>query len=308
MITLLLVGLVFAYVSPGRVLQSLKLLHWQTILLVLALSTFFNIFIYADRWRLALKAIGIRIPLKEIALVHAGTGPYRLLFPIQTGELVSALVLAQRNQAKVGHVLGTVLYNKYLTLMATLILLAAAVLIDFPTEASTLKWTAGFGIAVLLGFASLEIRAVRNLLVRGATRLNLSLGEFTPRLLAAFEQMPARSKIGLLLYTLFFQFSEVVVCYFLFRDLGIHLPFARLVAYVQLMILISSLPISIAGVGPREHSAFLLLAAAASAEAAVAAGFAFSFFEYLWPMILGLPLTGVLGVGVIRKWLGEKKE
>lgn len=282
---------VFFFVPLGDTLSRVRRLHIETIVAALALSTIFNAVVYADRWRMALRALGFRAPLDTVIRVFVATGPLRLLLPHQTGELATGAALAAQSGFPVGKTISTLIYNKYLSLMATFTLLAIGVVAGAPAHLRFLQLTAAATILVLTGFFVLETAGGRGVIHNLAERFAPSLGRMTRSLLAAFADLPFGVKIKLLAYTFVFQLSEVLVCYLLFRDLGIELPVVQLLAYVQLMILATALPISIAGTGTREAVALLLLAPIAGPEAAVAAGLAYSFFEYLWPLVLGLPLT-----------------
>jgi len=299
--TLIILGVVFAFVPVGPTLAAIGRLRLSTIVLVLAISTVFNALVFSDRWRRALAHVGVQVSLREVVRVEVGTGPIRLLFPIQAGELITAAALARRSRSPTGKVVSTLLYNKFLTLLATFLLLTLGVLCGGSSQGFIMRAVAVAGFAVVGVFFLLEIRPVRTALVRLAGRLGKKSGETAVALFAAFDELPARAKFNLLLYSVFFQFSEVVACFFLFRDLGIHLPFGQLVVFVQLIILASSLPVSIAGFGTREGAALILLAPLATPEAAVAAGIVYSFFEYLWPMIMGLPITSSVSMEALGK-------
>jgi uncharacterized membrane protein YbhN (UPF0104 family) len=294
-----ILAVIFAFVPVEKTIRAFADLRLSTIAIVLLISTVVNVLGYADRWRRSLKHVGVRAPLFEVTRVHVATGPLRLLFPIQTGEVITAAVLARRIGVSTSKTFGTILYNKYLTLTATLILLAAGLLAGASGETPFLRVTVAAGLLLLLVFMVFEIRATRMVLVRIAGTAHGALGELARKLFAAYDEIPLRIKVALLFYSVAIQFSEVLCCYLMFRDFGIALPFGQLVVYLQIIILAASVPISIAGSGAREGMMLLLLAPVASPEVAVAAGIAYSFFEYIWPMILGVPMAASLGLSFL---------
>jgi uncharacterized membrane protein YbhN (UPF0104 family) len=298
--TIVLFTVVFTAVPIRETIRAFGMIQVKTLLLALLISTFFNVLVYADRLCRALNHLGERIGLWQVVRVHLGTGPVRMLFPIQTGEIFTAAALARRSGGSPGKVFGTILYNKYLTLASTLILLTIGLIAGAAPDSAVLYATFAVSGAVLVGFIAFELKFMRRLFVRVVTAIRPSFGDTARRLLAAYDAIPTRAKVGLLLYSMAFQFSEVVVCAMIFNDLGIHLPAGQLMAYVQIMILASSLPISIAGAGTREGVALLLLASVASPEAAVAAGIAYTAIEYFWPLVAGLPLTPSVGAEFLR--------
>ncbi len=299
--TLAIFGVIFTFVPIKETWETARRVSPWTILIVLAISTVFNSLVYSDRWRFALKHVGLKVGLMEILRVHLATGPIRLILPIQTGELATAAALARRSGSSTGMVFGTILYNKYLTLVATLILLAGGLFAGASMDGSVLRVTVGAGLAALCIFMAFEVRIMRRIFIRAASGTHAFLGELAKNLLTAYDKIPLAAKFKLVAYSLFFQFSEVVSCCLLFRDFGIDMPFGQLVVYVQLFVLITSLPISIAGAGTREGLALILLAPLSSPETAVACGLVYSFLEYLWPLVMGFPWTLSLGSKLWRQ-------
>lgn len=285
-----LFALIFTVAPIGPTFAALKRVRPVTILLVLLVSTGSNIFMYADRWRRTLMHIGMRVSFAETLCVHLATGPLRLLFPIQVGEVVTAATLARRAGGSTSRVLGSILYGKYLSLAASLLLLAAGLLAGASAETRLLRATAIMSCAALLLFLSLEGRLVREFATRAASRFHPSLGETAGHFFATFEEIPRAGKLRLYAYSVLFQATEIVSCKLLLDDMGIVLPLSRLIVDVQILVLAASLPISFAGVGSREGVALILLAPFGAPASAVAFGLAYSLFEYLWPMITGLPL------------------
>ncbi|MCZ7583431.1 MAG: flippase-like domain-containing protein [Deltaproteobacteria bacterium] len=301
LVTLGLLAVVFTFVPFDETVEAARRLPRGAIAVVLAISTFFNVFFYAHRWRVGLAYVGIRVSFWEVVRVHLGTGPLRLVLPMQTGEILTSAALARRANQPAEKVVGTMAYNKYLTLMATLALLGVGVAAGADSPVRPARALGGLGLAVVAALVTLESRAVRTVLMRVAEKLHLRLGRGVTLLLAAFEEIPRRGKLRLFCYSALFQFSEVIACWFLTRALGIELSFAALTAMVQLLILGSMLPISLAGVGPREGLALILLARSARPQDAVAFGLAYSMAEYLWPLVVGLPLTASLGLDTLRR-------
>ncbi|MBZ0271552.1 flippase-like domain-containing protein [bacterium] len=296
-------AVVFAFAPVGKTAAAARELSGPAIAFLVLFSLAFNIVVNADRWRRALWHVGVKAPLATIVRIDVATGPVRLVMPMQTGEFVTAAALAQSIKAPVGLVAGTMIYNKYLALAATLILFAGGAAAAGVEARSSLVTFGGTGAlspiaaasaaagAALLLFFSLEMAPARRIAVRAAETIHARFGDMARDLLAAFERIPFRAKLGLLAYSVIFQASEIVACAIIFRKLGIDVPTARLVAYVTLIVIVSSAPVFFAGIGAREGVALVLLAAYATPGEAVAAGFAYSFFEYLVPHAIGAPIA-----------------
>ncbi|MCB9477842.1 MAG: flippase-like domain-containing protein [Deltaproteobacteria bacterium] len=286
--TALILGGVFYLVPMRATWAALRGLPWGISAAAMVVSLVFNVGLYADRWRRTLSYIGIRLSLADALRIHLATGPLRLLFPIQTGELITAAVAAKKADAPVAVVAGAIAYNKYLTLLATLLMLGIAAAMH-PGAVGPLGAAVGLaGLAAFLAVGTLNFQKVRE----GLARLLAKLPFLTTRLpldfFLPFDRLSRPERARLLAYSFVFQCSEIISCALIFHALKIPLSFWDLVAVVQVIVLVSNLPITIAGVGTREGAALVLLGALTTNENAVAAGVAFSFFEYLWPMLVGL--------------------
>jgi uncharacterized protein (TIRG00374 family) len=288
-VTLLLFYFVFRSVDFRKVIPPILAIDPAMVVLLLVMSVFFNVIVYCDRWQRMLGFLGRKHTLKETVVVHFGTGALHLLLPIQAGEAVTAYALAKKQNGPLALYLGTILYGKYLNLLATLAIMfgGAALAIGFSLPVTKVS-IAAFGAVILAGIL-LETKFVRQIIEKAVGRFGDKIQGATGEILSIFEKITYPKKLFLLIYSIAFQLAEVFWCYLLFHAMGIEIPFAHTMAVVGLIILIANLPITIAGAGTREALCLLLLAPFGPKAVLVAAGILYTFGQYIWPMLVGIP-------------------
>lgn len=256
---------------------------------LLALSCGFNLGLYTDRWRRTLRALALPHPFARVLRVHLGTGALRLALPIHAGEFVNAAVLARIGPGTFAQHVGAIAYLKFLNLIATCGLAGLGWAVASAGDAQLVSRTALASGAVLLPALLPELAPVRDGLARLAARLHPRLGEALRDLLIVYRTARLRDKLGLLAYSVVFQLSEVGVCHLLLRALGIPVSFGDTLLVAPVLMLVSSAPITVAGLGVREASALVLLAGTAPDARILAFGLCYSLIEYVMPLVVGLP-------------------
>lgn len=288
-ISLILFAFVVWVVDFREVIPALLRVKWSMFVLLLALSASFNVVLYSDRWRRMLSYMGYRHSLDEVILVHLGTGAMHLLVPIQTGEVVTAYALAKRKNSPATLYFGSIAYGKYLNLIVMLAMIGIGYLLSKglpipPIGSAVIVFIAITSIGVIF-----EIKLVRDWIYNLSSGLGKRPKKFFSELFAVFEDLSFKNKIFLLAYSFVFQFTEVFVCYLLFHHMGIEVSLPSLMVILGLVILVSSLPLTIAGAGTREALCLILLRPYTDDATAVAAGILYTFIEYIFPMVIGIP-------------------
>lgn len=308
-VSLLLLGLVVWVVDFKQVIPALLRIKWSMFVILLALSAFFNVVLYSDRWRRMLSYMGYKHTLDEVILIHLGTGAMHLLVPIQTGEVVTAYALAKRKNGPPALYFGSIAYGKYLNLIVMLGIIGIGFLfsnnLPVPSIGSAvLIFIAITGIGVVF-----EVKKVRNWVYILTSKFGKRSEKLFTELFTVFEDLSFGNKIFLLAYSFVFQFTEIFICYLLFRHMGINIPIGSLLIILGLIILVSSLPLTIAGAGTREALCLVLLRPYTDDATAVAAGILYTFIEYVFPMLVGIPwMRKVIADSFIPKKTSESSE
>jgi len=288
-VSLVLLAIVIFIVDFGKVAPALLSINFQTLIIIMVLSVLHHVLMYCDRWQRMLKYLGYEYTLGEVFLVHLGTGPFHLVMPIQTGEALTAYALAKRRNNPVAVFLGTIGYGKYLNLIATLLLVLAGFLLIETSPMPGIKIGIWIFSAIVIFGLLLEIKNTREMFISLAGIFGDKASKGITQLFAVFSHISYEKKLFLLFYSLLFQFIEVLLCYMLFAAMGIIVPFPNLVAIIGIILLLTNIPITVAGAGTREALCLILLAPYADQATAVAAGVAYTSTQYLWPMIVGAP-------------------
>lgn len=301
-VSIVLLALVVWFVDFRQVWPALTSLDPLFLLALLGLAVAHHVIMYCDRWNRMLSYIGYKHSLNEVILVHLGTGPLHLLMPIQTGEAVTAYALARRGNNPVAVYFGTIAYGKYLNLIATLGILVIGLAFTKKMPLADTELAMAVFLAIMLLGISLEIKPIRGIFLKVAGRFGDRVANIVNELFAVYEDVSIPRKLFLLAYSFAFQFLEVVFCKLLFDHMGIVVPFPTLMAFIGLIMLATSVPITIAGVGTREALCIPLLAPFADKPTAVAAGITYTFTQYIWPMIVGVPwMRKVLASSFLEK-------
>ena len=76
--------------------------------------------------------------------------------------------------------------------------------------------------------------------------------------------------------------------YILSKAINLNIPFSKMILIFPMIIIISFIPFSIAGLGVREGLVILFFSGFASTQSLLSFGILISFVEYLLPALLGL--------------------
>jgi hypothetical protein len=92
----------------------------------------------------------------------------------------------------------------------------------------------------------------------------------------------------LLAYSVFFQFSELITAYILFKAVGLSIPAYIIFIYIPVVVLLSNIPLTIAGLGTREAAIIFLFSKYGSQELLLTSAILISFIEHILPTAIGL--------------------
>lgn len=229
-------------------------------------------------WRVTL-ACDIPARFAEIWHLWVGLIPAVFFAPFQSGHLLYALALKNHKQLTTFAALECVAYDKALTLVGTVVLVALGQLIapaDHPFHHPLIALACLGLLAAFLG---------KRVLLRYARRIPVV--ERHSRLLQR-PVAPTR-ELGLVALATVYQSSDLLAAYLACRGLGLPMEPEVLFGVFPLVLLLSYLPVSISGLGVRENLLAVVLATSLTYDQAVAAGLFVDLTEYVWPALLGLP-------------------
>lgn len=188
LISLVLLGLALRHIQPDRVVQALAAADYRLVLLASGLRLL-ALGLRAVRWSVVLrpvKRVGPRALFPKILIGYFSN----YVLPSQSGELVRAYVLGQREGVSKSSTMATILVEKILDWL-TLLLLLSLILLLFPTAG----WIRQFGVvagAIFVGGLLTLAAMLRyqdetaQLVTRLAKRLSGGLALRTERIVRSF--------------------------------------------------------------------------------------------------------------------------
>jgi hypothetical protein len=226
----------------------------------------------------------------EVFRVRLGSEPVRFVVPFKVGEVVNAAYFGKRQSFGFSRAAGSIAFDKALNFFGTLFWLYVGMVAmrQAPGEGYVALHTA-VGVAVL---ALICLRPVREAATAAARLVHPKLGRFATGVLSAFEEFSPAQKIGFLLYGIVYPLRPLVICWLFFAAFrpGPLPSLVEFLAYGSVVVLMSNVPLTMAGIGPREAALFALFADYADGPTLYLIGLMMSLAIHVLPAILGIPL------------------
>lgn len=148
-LTVLLVAYMFRKVDFADMMELLRHgVDYKWILVAMLMSVFSHVF-RAARWRIQLKALGIRPPFMALCCSIFGTYALNLLFP-RLGEVWRCTYIAHREHAPFTEVVGSMVGDRVADMITVFTLTVITFLIATPAiEAFLVKYPVGQGVVGL---------------------------------------------------------------------------------------------------------------------------------------------------------------
>jgi len=282
-ISLLLLFLLFYKIDACKVFSIICTSNLKLILLAAAISLSVNIFLGVIKWRRILAALGCSLPFKEALAVYSGCLPLRVVFPMKSNELFKAFYLQRQKGFPFLRGFSSIILDKTLNLLVILCIFLiglSLVEVKFPKVLPI--------VASLVLIALLFSTPLRSMVIRLARAIHPRLHRFTEQLLSGFADISTKEKIILTGYSVIFQFSEFINTYILLRAVGVWVPFAMVLVFIPLIVIINNLPITMLGLGTREALIIFLFAKYGQSTSLLSASLLVSFIEYILPVLFGI--------------------
>lgn len=270
--------------------SSFRGVNWQVLLVTFAFSTAWHVFLGADKWWRIMRAQGANLRFWEVCRVRLGSDPIRFALPLKSGELVNAFYFGRNEALGFSRAAGSIAFDKALNFFGTIFWLYVGIAAMARAPAmSQLALHTAVGAAVLV---LLWVGPIRRLGANVAAAIHPKLGRLATGVLSGFEEFSTLQKLGFLLYGIVFQIRPLVVVALLFHAFHTaQIPsIVQFLAYGSIVVLMSNVPLTVAGIGPREAALTLLFADFADPAVLVSIGLMMSFSIHIAPSILGIPL------------------
>lgn len=272
-----------------RVVDQMRRMDWRVLALMFSFSAAWHIFVGADKWYRILRAMGAPTTYKEVLWVRLAADPIRFASPLKLGEIIYAAYFARFEAFGFSRAAGSIAFDKALNFFGTLFWLYIGMvsLMSVPQAGHlALHTVVGLGLLALL-----VVRPLRDVLRIIAGKVHPKIGRLATGVLAAFDEFSATRKVGFLLYGIVFQLRPLIVCYLIFiAARPEHMPtFQEFLTYGSVAVLMSNVPFTVAGLGPREAALMKLFSGYGSQTVLLSVGVLMSLSIQAIPALLGIP-------------------
>ncbi len=294
-VTAIFLVLIFRKIEPEAVIASLEQARMAPLLAALAVSFVTNCWLAAVKWQRILAPLGLDISIRESFLIKMGSAPLKSILPFRSGEASRVIYLKRRYGFSAARATGSIGLELFLNIFVFLLFIVAGGLACSRTPpdvitGSALVLAGGMAVFLIAGRATPR-RWVRRALDRIAhPRLRGGL-----ETLLTFHRFFSRRQIlAPLFQSLVIQGGKLLSFFLIAAAFRIALPPVIYLVILPFSILISTIPITLLGIGLREGSLIELIPpySSVAAEAVLAPALAFSLMEYIFPALLGLIWTG----------------
>jgi uncharacterized protein (TIRG00374 family) len=296
LIILVIFVLLFLKVNFSGVVNIIKTVDINLLIICFAISIISSVIIGSERLRYILHILGCSIHLGETIFMKMGSLPLRML-PSGKIDLVSEIVyLKKYKNFSIFSGLHALILGLIFNIFAQLIFFFSGFIffIFLKKNDQILIPVYIFYIAIFIVCLSvvfwvcLRSGKIQKVILPVVKNININLHDKFIKLISIYQGLDSQKLIYLLLYSIVFEFLEIIVCYILARSLGLYLPFYSIVLLIPIVILVTNLPLTFGGIGVREVMLLYFFSRYGSAEQVLSMGMIYSFSEYIIPMLIGL--------------------
>jgi uncharacterized membrane protein YbhN (UPF0104 family) len=267
------------------------------LLIVIIGSTLFHVFIGTHKQGLILQYMGVDVGFFEMLRVRMGTGPLRLMLPLNAGEYVQIVYFWGHRRMPLGRASGALVFDKGINLLGAsfwltlgfAILPEVARVTGRAPRVPAMRWAPFATVLLLYGLIFFAPRVLA-LGVALARRIHRKAGDLAEGLAEPFVGFSLGRKLLLVVYGIGFQLRPLLVCLGLLA--AFHLPhrLAHVMAYGSVAVFAGYTPGAMAGTGPRELAVVQTFGKlGAPVDALFSVGLLMSFALNVFPMMLGVP-------------------
>ncbi|WP_134703721.1 lysylphosphatidylglycerol synthase transmembrane domain-containing protein [Ammoniphilus sp. YIM 78166] len=283
---LLVVAGIGAWGDFSSLRSHLAEVPWSTFLLVLCFTSAAYLFRFF-KWELYLRALRIRIPLKDSAIVFV-SGMSMSITPGKAGEVLKSFLLKRRHEVDVARSAPIVLAERATDLMAML-LLASIGISRFPYGGYLLAGTAVFllGIILIIQSKPLTLGILHRL--KKLPRLERGIEKVEIFYESSFLLFQWKLVISATLVSLISWFLECVSLFWIFQGLTIPLPLLDAIFSFSFSSIAGAISMLPGGLGAAETSMVGILMTLGTERTEAVAATLLARFGTLWfGVLLGL--------------------
>lgn len=259
-----------------NILHSVNVVY-ITIACVIALV--FRLLIYPFVWHEILVKAGVHIKYAHVFMVNTSVLPLKLLLPFKMMEIARAGGLLVFSNVEFPVAASSLVFLKLVSFAGSLMLAALSGMLQ-----KKLWFLAALLLAFLIYSVSFGfLRNLHSILIKKMPRYKEKINQA----FICFNSISFVRKIQLSIYAVIFLLGELITIYFVFHSLGSNISVYAILCYIPVISLISSLPVSVHGIGLRETLIVTSLTVYGSKELLLAAGLLMSSVYFILPALIG---------------------
>ncbi|MFC1576771.1 lysylphosphatidylglycerol synthase transmembrane domain-containing protein [Candidatus Omnitrophota bacterium] len=252
----------FSGIKLDDVLRAIRAADITLFVFSLLISMLAHIYFSTARYRGILKALGIRLSFSEVLIMRMGSLPIKGVLPLKAGEVTRVAYLKKLHNVPYARGAGSILLGYALSAFMLSLFVIAGLVLGHPEEPLRIL---SVGLLALLVLA-----------------LILKARSFP-------EKQGWLKTFGTLsFYTLGFEGLKIINVFIIFKAMSVEIPPEAFFLYVPIALLISSLPVTVLGLGVREGATVLFFSGFAAPEALLGASLLVSFSNHIFAALLGL--------------------
>jgi len=253
--TIAILALVFSRVPFSGAARAVENADFPLVFAAVILSFFAHAALAPAKYMEILKGLGCRLSFTEAIVLRMGTLPVKSVMPFKTGELSIIGYLRKTHDLNLSRGASSIIWGYILSaLVCAPVILAGCVLYCSPP----VRWI---------------IMAALILFIIAAA--------------AACWLVFKRTSITILVFTAGFEGIKLLNALLVFKALKVDIPAEAFLFFVPLTLLISSLPVTISGLGTREASILIFFRGLSAPETLLGCGLLISLVNSILPAVLG---------------------
>ena len=285
-------------ISFTSVMASLQKADVSLIILAFLISFGGNALMDAYRWKVILNYLRYPVSFREALFIKIVANLFISLLPLRSGELSRLVYLKRlRNIPYAKSILSIIVEYCHKIFVLLVCLFTGICLYFFENSRNHVVSGPYFFSSVFVPLCLLKLSIFKNVQTQYDEKIKPHLTELKGAL----------TNRTILFCNVLYSCGELINFYLLSKSLSIEVPFYAVLIFIPLVIFISALPFTIAGLGSRELTVLFLFKDYASPEVLLTLGVLYSFVEFLFPSFIGIFVIAAFTERVLKPKNGNEE-
>lgn len=269
----LVLYVLFYKIGFNDVIDTIKNVKIYPLVIAIIISIIFRILFSPFIWGKILWYNNLNVYYFDLVKINAMSLPLKFILPFKISEVVRAAGLKIFSKEDFSVALSSTIFLRIIVFISTLQLFFISAIF---TNRFILSLVVMFIVLIFISFLEIIVKFLDN---------NLNF-RWMKNLVYCFTNIKTKNFIKLNFLSIICQLGEILSAKLIFISLGFEFSLAELIYYVTLIMLVSSLPVSLQGLGIRESVAVISLSKISSGLA-LSFGLLQSMIYHIIPALVG---------------------